>query len=103
MVGLDPAAVERGKALFESEEVGCATCHNGPRLSNNTTVEIGKGKPTQVPSLLGIRYRAPFMHDGCASTLADRFDDACGGTAHGDVSQLDDAEIADLVAYMDSL
>jgi cytochrome c len=98
----DPAAL-RGKALFESPEVACATCHTGPKLTNGESEEIGKGSATQVPSLLGVSARAPFMHDGCAATLRDRFDPACGGTQHGHPELLDEAGLADLVAYLESL
>ena len=67
------------------------------------SADIGKGAPTQVPSLLGVGVRAPFMHDGCANTLLDRFDPACGGSKHGEISDLDAARRADLVAYLESL
>jgi hypothetical protein len=43
------------------------------------------------------------MHDGCAATLADRFNPACGGTQHGAGAQMSDGEIADLISYMQSL
>ena len=59
--------------------------------------------PLQTPSLLGVAWRAPFMHDGCAPTLADRFDPACGGDQHGDVSALSDADLGALVAYLETL
>jgi hypothetical protein len=98
----DPA-VARGKISFESAEVGCANCHNGYRFTDNRTVDIGKGEPLQVPSLIGIARRAPFLHDGCASTLRTRFDAECGGSAHGDVSRLSEADLDDLVAYLESL
>jgi hypothetical protein len=101
--GADPAAV-RGKALFESAGVGCSSCHSGPKLTNNQTVAIDSAREKlQVPSLLAVGYRAPFMHDGCAATLADRFDPACGGNQHGNVSGLSPAEKNDLVAYLESL
>lgn len=96
-------ASERGRVLFSSAEVGCADCHAGPALTNNDTVDVGTGAALQVPSLLGIGLRAPFMHDGCAPTLADRFDPACGGDRHGDVTHLSAEEIADLVAYLETL
>jgi mono/diheme cytochrome c family protein len=100
----DVAAVQRGKALFESEAVGCANCHNGARLSNNESVDVGTGALLQVPSLRAVSFRAPVMHTGCAKTLADRFGAQCGGgDQHGHTSQLRDAEIADLVAYLESL
>jgi hypothetical protein len=101
---LDPEAVERGDALFHSAEVGCATCHGGAALTTNATVDVGTGKAFQVPSLRSIASRAPFMHDGCAATLADRFDPACGGgDEHGHTSQLTAGEIDDLVAYLETL
>ncbi len=99
----DEAAL-RGQALFGSAEVGCTSCHSGAKLTNNTTVAIDSAaKKLQVPSLVAIGYRAPFMHDGCAATLADRFDPACGGNAHGNTANLTDAQRTDLVAYMESL
>jgi mono/diheme cytochrome c family protein len=98
----DPSddAAERGRPLFEAR---CANCHAGPRFTSSQSTDIGKGAPTQVPSLLGVGVRAPFMHDGCAPTLAARFEPTCGGTAHGDLNGLDDAGRADLVSYLESL
>jgi hypothetical protein len=99
----DDAAALRGKALFESAEVACASCHTGPKLTNGEAEDIGKGSATQVPSLLGVSTRAPYMHDGCAATLRDRFDPLCGGTAHGHPELLDEAELGELIAYLESL
>jgi len=99
----DPAAV-RGKVLFESAEVGCSSCHAGAKLTNNETVAIDSAaEKLQVPSLVGIAYRAPFMHDGCAATLTARFDPACGGNAHGNTTNLSKEQLGDLVAYLESL
>jgi mono/diheme cytochrome c family protein len=100
----DDAAVVRGKALFRSS--GCAACHAGDHFTNNASVAVGTSEnlALQVPSLVGVGYRAPFLHDGCAKTLADRFNPACGGgDLHGDTSRLDTAQIADLSAYLESL
>jgi DNA-binding beta-propeller fold protein YncE/mono/diheme cytochrome c family protein len=97
-----PAAL-RGRALFESKEVGCANCHNGEKLTNNTSADVGTGGVFQVPSLVGIAYRAPFIHNGCAATLRDRFDPVCGGDRHGNLAGLGDAELDDLVAYLETL
>jgi mono/diheme cytochrome c family protein len=96
-------AVRRGKILFESTEVGCSGCHSGPKFSNGETASIGRGPATQVPSLIGVSVRAPLMHDGCAKTLLDRFDPACGGTEHGHPELLDEAGLADLIAYLETL
>ncbi|XYH98130.1 cytochrome-c peroxidase [Sorangium sp. So ce1128] len=99
----DEAAVARGAALFHDKKVACADCHGGPMLTNNRNENVGTGELLQVPSLIGIAGRAPFMHDGCAATLLDRFDPECGGYDHGDVSGLAPAQLDDLVAYLESL
>ena len=64
----DPAAV-RGKTLFQSPAVACASCHAGAALTNNTNADVHTSAAFQVPSLRGVAGRAPFMHDGCAPTL----------------------------------
>jgi len=99
----DVAAIERGRAVFDDAETACTSCHNGELLTNSMKFDVGKGVPIKVPSLLGVGARAPFMHDGCAATLADRFGACGGGDAHGKTSQLTAAQLADLVALLESL
>ncbi len=99
----DAAAVERGRALFESGQTGCAACHNGPHLTNNQNADVGTGRALQVPALLGLSARAPYMHTGCAATAAGRFDPACGGANHGVTATLTPQQAADLQAYLESL
>jgi len=101
----DVAAVRRGHELFYDPEVGCATCHAGDAFTDNRTVSVGTGAEFQVPRLVGIAQRAPYMHDGCAPTLTDRFlDTRCGGgDQHGKTSHLTPAQIDDLVAFLETL
>jgi hypothetical protein len=99
----DALAVERGRALFESEAVGCATCHSGAQLTNNETVDVGTGARLQVPALRGVSYRLPIMHDGCAETLLARFGSCGGGDRHGRTSSLTPADLADMTAYLETL
>lgn len=99
----DVAAAARGKTLFADAKVGCASCHAGTRLTSDKNKDVGRGVALQVPSLLGIVGRAPYMHDGCAATLRDRFDPTCGGDKHGDIAGLSTAQIDDLVAYLETL
>jgi mono/diheme cytochrome c family protein len=100
----DAAAVERGRVLFnDAGHAGCATCHTGARFTNNATVDVGTGGAFQVPSLVGVGSRAPFMHNGAAKTLADRFNPKLGGDRHGNTANLTSNEIADLIAYMQSI
>ncbi len=103
---LDTAAVERGKALFQSEQLACATCHIGPDYTDNLPHDVGtgpKGTAFITPSLVDVNVRAPLFHDGCAVTLAGRFGPCGGGDKHGVTSQLTRADEADLVAFMQSL
>lgn len=97
----EPKADDAGRAVFEA--AGCATCHSGPRFTDETNRDVGTGEAFQTPSLVGVRFRAPYMHDGCAETLEERFDPACGGDAHGDVEDLSEDELGLLVEYLRSL
>jgi mono/diheme cytochrome c family protein len=99
----DPATVDRGRALFQSADVGCGSCHSGPLFTNHTVVDVGTGGAFKVPSLLGVAARPPYLHDGCAATLADRFGTCGGGDRHGHTSQLTPAQVSDLIAYLESI
>jgi hypothetical protein len=103
--GLDAAAVVRGSMLFNDPNLACSTCHAGSLLTNNATVDVGTGQPMQVPSLRGVSWRGPFMHNGCAATLTARFTNpTCGGgDKHGMTSLLTNEEISDLTTYLQSL
>jgi mono/diheme cytochrome c family protein len=103
----EAANVAHGKALFNDAKVACASCHGGEHFTNNSNTDVGTSKAFQVPTLVGVSARAPYMHDGCAKTLKDRFakgQDACtGGVKHGDTSALSDGDIDDLVGYLETL
>lgn len=100
----DGDAIARGRALFEGEEVGCASCHAGDALTNNANADVGTGGSFQVPSLRGVLHRAPFLHDGCAARLEDVIAGECSAPdQHGHVSQLDADQRSDLAAYLRSL
>ncbi len=101
VAGID--VIERGKQLFESPQTGCLSCHGGALLTNNVLVDVGTGGKFKVPSLRGIGARAPFMHDGCAKTLTDRFTVCGNSTSHGLTQTLAPEQIADLVAYLETL
>jgi hypothetical protein len=96
----DPAAV-RGAALFKS--TGCVTCHAGADFTNGLSVDVGTGGTFQVPQLHGVSFRAPYMHNGCAATLRDRFTTSCGGSNLHAVGALTDAQVTDLTAYLETL
>jgi DNA-binding beta-propeller fold protein YncE len=91
-----------GRAAFV--KAGCESCHGGAKLGSNATLSVGKREAMQVPSLIGVSRRGPWMSDGCASTLRARFTDVtCGGSTHGDVASLSAVELDALVTYLERL
>jgi len=111
-----------GKALFESDQLGCTTCHpadgtfaDGARhdvgsLSGGERVAwtrshrgvAGEASSTfDTPSLLGLGLTAPYLHDGSASTLGEVFKRL--GNHMGQVEQLSSSERDSLVAYLATL
>jgi hypothetical protein len=98
---VDGAAASRGKATFFGA-AACSTCHLGAKFTNNQTMNVSTCGAFQVPPLVGVGWRAPLMHNGCAATLADRFG-KCSTGPHGSVQGLSAGEISDLTAYLESL
>jgi hypothetical protein len=98
------ASIAAGKTLFEDATVGCTSCHSGASFTNNLSADIGFGYPLQVPTLVDVSFRAPYLHDGSVATLTDRFSDPTARSGlHGHTSQLSAGEISNLVAYLGSL
>ena len=95
-------AVERGKELFESAEVGCADCHNGEALTDNEEYDMFGLEGVRTRGLQGIGASAPYLHDGSAPTLRSVLEAVRLGEM-GDTGGLSDAQMDDLVAYMLSL
>ncbi len=103
----DPAAATRGAAIFAS--AGCATCHSGAYSADGLSHAVipesqdadARLAAVDTPSLVAVRARAPFFHDGSAATL--RATITVAGDTHGTTSTLTPTEIDDLVAYLESL
>jgi DNA-binding beta-propeller fold protein YncE/mono/diheme cytochrome c family protein len=96
----DADAADRGRALFLGTGK-CASCHGEAGIPDSEPHDVGKEEPLQAPSLTGLRFRAPYMHDGCASTLEQRFQPACGGAKHG--GALTPAQTSDVIVYLRTL
>jgi hypothetical protein len=88
----DPNAVARGATRFAN---ACASCHAGPMHTDNLTIDVGTGGPFQVPSLVGVHVRPPYLHDGRAPTIAY----AISLHAPGTYSQED---LTDLAAFRET-
>lgn len=97
----DPETLARGQTAFET--AACNSCHSGAKYTDNLNHDVGTLGTFQTPSLLGVADRAPFMHTGCAKTLADRFDPSCGGNQHGSIDALSEGELGDLIAFLEAL
>lgn len=98
----DPAAIERGRAIFNREDVACGTCHNGSYYTDNQAHDLYGLEAVNTPGLRGIAYTAPYLHDGSVATLEDLLDQVRAGVM-GDTSMLSDSEMSDLLTYLKSL
>ncbi len=99
----DPAAVARGKKLFDTE-AGCRTCHDGAKYTDQERHKFtGTLAQSDTPSLLGLAASAPYYHDGSAATLEALLRDR--GAVHGmaDTSKLSDNDVGDLVTFLETL
>lgn len=100
----DKSAVARGKALFESAELGCTTCHDGAAYTDRQLHKFN-GRSVDTPSLIGLAASAPYFHDGSAPTLDTLLRDH--GTVHGmagaETGSLSEAQLADLRAFLESI
>ena len=114
---LTPAA-ERGKALFFSKAVNCASCHSGPYYSDSSVKQpyklhdVGTGgmDPSEkmgplydTPTLVGVYRTAPYLHHGKAKTLHEVFTVFNKQDKHGKTSHLSKAQLDDLVEFVKSL
>lgn len=115
-----PPEAEAGRALFESMELACTTCHKGPRLTDSQFVDpgvpllhdvgtLGPGSGKRLggpltgldtPSLHGLWRTPPYLHDGSAATLEAVIGAKNANDAHGVTSALSAGERAQLVAYL---
>jgi len=100
--------VDRGRALFESAETGCGTCHDASRgfsdgMRHNVTVGRGDAASASfdTPSLRFVAGTAPYFHDGRYKTLDDVL--TAPDHAMGASTRLGRQDRAALVAYLETL
>lgn len=117
-------SARRGKALFFSRALQCASCHVPPRFTDSAITpdrkdfvfhDVGtlmkasgsrlNGTLTglNTPSLLGVWDSAPYLHDWSAATLLDGLTTKNLRDQHGFTSALSAEQLSDLVAYLLSL
>jgi cytochrome c peroxidase len=103
-LGGDPG---RGAGIFR--EAGCAGCHQPPGYTSPGTRDVGfadaynGNRRFNAPSLLGVRDRLRWLHDGRATTLEAVFRKGETPGPHGEVERLGPRAVADLVAFLKTL
>jgi mono/diheme cytochrome c family protein len=90
------SAAERGRAVFQT--TGCGDCHADEAGTDAMSHRIGGGRPIDTPTLRYVGDTPPYMHDGRYATLREVLAHTEG--TMGTTRALDDAEIADLIAYL---
>ncbi len=99
----DATSVARGKKMFD-ESLGCRSCHDGVMYTDQEKHKLaGTLAEADTPSLKGLAASAPYYHDGSAATLEALLRDR--GAVHGmtETSKLNDQQVADLTAFLETL
>lgn len=107
----DPPLERVREGLDVFVRAGCPTCHAFPAFTSLASVPQGSLFPESdtlasderldVPSLLSVGTRGPFLADGRAPTLRSVFDEA--GGRHGDTESLAEEDLDALVTFLESL
>ncbi|WP_165073011.1 cytochrome c peroxidase [Paludisphaera rhizosphaerae] len=101
-ISTEAQAVARGREIFDSSR--CDACHTAPSYTTPMRYDVGLADAVgnhefNPPSLRGVAHRPALLHDGSVSSLSDLF----RRTRHPDQTEMTDAEIDDLVAFLNSL
>ncbi|MBX7106032.1 MAG: beta-propeller fold lactonase family protein [Gemmataceae bacterium] len=102
-------AVKRGEEVFKSEKAGCARCHPAPYFTDGKIHTTGIEERGDVyrgynpPSLVGVFDRPKLLHDGRAKTLREVLTKHHNPDAIVGKGELTEQELADLIAYLNSL
>lgn len=102
-----PEAVARGQEVFRARS--CSRCHAPPDYTAPRVHVVGLESQDDIyrgfnpPSLRGVRHRAPFLHDGRARSLEEVFAKKHHPPRSEGEEEMTREEIADLVAFLESL
>lgn len=108
----DLPAEQRGYAVFR--RAGCERCHAPPAFTSLGQLPIAALFPRvaatlkvkeqlDVPSLLSVSTSPPYLHDGRAPNLRAVLTEHNPDNLHGDTRNLKDAELSDLISFLESL
>lgn len=102
-------SAERGRRLFDDKSVGCAGCHQPPLFTSDDVHDVGTGskedrhKGYSAPSLLGVRFRSRFLHDGRSESLDALLQGPHSPERVAGTRPLSPDERRDLIAYLKTL
>ncbi len=105
--GPEGSRIARGKALFESAETACASCHTGGGSVDGSSHDVqSKAKADtelkfDTPSLRFVGGTAPYFHDGRYRTLRELLVGSDGKMGH--VGHLSAVDVDALEAYLRTL
>lgn len=97
-------SAQRGRAIFE--KAGCAACHKGPLFTDLKEYDVAAGNPTEqdqqldTPTLVEVWRTAPYLYDGRATTIREVLTKYNPNDRHGKTSELSQAEMKDLIAFV---
>ena len=100
---------QRGKAVFESDKVACATCHSGPHFTDGQVHDVGLSSPRDrypgfnTPSLRNVYQKVKLLHDGRADSLEAALSGPHSPEKVAGAAKLTEQELKDLVEYVKSL
>ncbi|MHC4433634.1 MAG: c-type cytochrome, partial [Planctomycetota bacterium] len=100
---------QRGEQVFD--KAGCAECHPPPLYTDMKMYDVGtqsnrdfdEHRAFDTPTLIEMYRTGPYLHDGRAATLREVLTIFNPEDRHGVTSNLTEAEIEELVAYLMSL
>lgn len=101
-------AAQRGRRLFYSGRLGCASCHPAPLYTDLRPHNVGSrgladaNDGFDTPTLVELWRTAPYLHDGRYLTLHELFREGKHGLHRPD-QHLTDQELDDLVEFLLSL
>ncbi|MDO5309850.1 MAG: hypothetical protein Q4G03_10240 [Planctomycetia bacterium] len=102
-------SAQRGKAIFESEQIGCAQCHFGPYYTDLQLHRTGTQDPNDfidkfdTPTLIEAWRTAPYMNTGEYLTIRDVLVEGKHGVKDGQFERLSEQEQNDLIEFILSL
>jgi cytochrome c peroxidase len=97
-----PEAARRGYTVFL--QASCNICHAPPVFSKADNEDIGSGGSFSVPSLRGVKWTAPYFHDGRYPNLRDLIPAKLEYLKElGSTETLSQQDIEDLLVFLNTL